>query len=165
MTPPDNIIININMTTKKTEIETPIAHPLEELFDIEEGTTMIPSVEHTSELVKVESYDDKDSEIESQFQEIYDTAMEAFDNQAQEVEVIDPRFKARNQEVAIQFLNAALNAVKEKSNMKQQKDKLNVAKNKIQAGTVNNNLIVTDRNSLLESLKKDNIIDSDAFEE
>lgn len=143
-------------TTKK-EIEVTIEHPMEEVLDIEPGTTLIPKQERNTELIHIEQYDDKDSEIENQIQEVYDAAMDAYESQMDEVELVEGKFKARNGEVAVQFLKTALDAVKEKSILKQSKDKHLIAKNKLDsAKTVNNNLIVADRNELLKTLAEAN---------
>lgn len=145
------------MSSETKEIEVSIEHPLEEVFDIEPGTTVIPKTEKTTELVSTEEYDNKDKEIEEQFQEIYDTALSAFEDQVAEAEVVEGKYKARNMEVATQLLNTALAAAKEKASLKQHKDKTAISKGKLGAKTVNNNLIVADRNDILKSLinKKD----------
>lgn len=135
----------------KIEKEKTIKHPMEEVFDIEEGTTIVPYTEVSTEMVKAEEYDEKDSEIETQFQDVYDAAMTAFENQEDELDVIDPKYRARTAEVAVQFLNTALNAAKEKANIKQHKDKLGVTKQQKGSDVVNNNLIV-DRNELLKMM-------------
>lgn len=128
-------------------------HPMEELFDIEEGTTHLPSIYEDKPSVKPASYDDKENEIDDQFQEIYNEAMKAFKMQQEDAQIIDPQFRARNQEVSVQLLSTALNAANAKANLKQTKEKMEISKNK-GARTVNNNLIV-DRNSLLDMLNKE----------
>lgn len=134
------------------EIKT-IEHPLEELFNIETGTTEV-TVEHvqSADLIPVETYDEKDREIENQFQEVYDAAMTSFADQAGLLLQSDPKYSARNMEVANAFLNTALSAAKEKANLKLGKEK-----NMQNAGpkTINNNLIM-DRNELLKMLKDHN---------
>lgn len=139
-------------STETKEIEVAIEHPLEEIFDIESGTTVMPRTEKTTELVATDEYDDKDNEIEKQFQEIYDAALSAFEDQVAEAEVIEGKYKARNMEVGVQLLNAALNAAKEKSSLKQHKDKTAIAKGKLNGGTTNNTLIVADRNDILKAM-------------
>jgi hypothetical protein len=133
-----------------------IEHPLEEVFDIEPGTTIMEYVEPTTtKLVKAEEYDKKDEEIEEQFQEVYDRAMDAFDTQSDITDMVEGKYAARNAEVAANFLNTALAAAKEKSNQKSQKDKLEVTKKNVGTpGTVNNNLIV-DRNDLIRAIQGD----------
>jgi hypothetical protein len=135
----------------KTTIETRIVeHPLEEMFGIESGTTeMCVETAHSGELITSDSYDEKDREIEEQFQEVYDAAMTSFADQAGLLLQSDPKYSARNMEVANAFLNTALSAAKEKAVMKAGKDK-----NSRESGpkTVNNNLIM-DRNDLLRMLR------------
>ena len=136
-------------TEKQTE------HTLEGLFNIEEGTTVVPYIEREpTVLVKHETYDDKDNEIEEQLQEIIDHALEAFENSSEDADSTEPQFKARNREVAAQFLNTALSAINSKSSIKQQKDKLEKMIAKGQGGQVTNNIIV-DRNDLLRALRSD----------
>jgi len=144
---------------KSHEIETAIFHPLEEVLDIESGSTLLPQIERESETVATNEYDNKDREIDGQFQEIYDAAMAAFETQVQEAEMVEGKYKARNSEVAVQFLNTALAAAREKSGMKQHKDKVAVAQNKLvnKPSVVNNtqNNIYGDRNEILKALNKE----------
>jgi hypothetical protein len=140
----------------KENVDIPIEHPLEKVFGIEQGTTMLPTVQRTTELAVVHTYDEKDKEVEGQFQEVYDAAMGAFETQSQETELVEGKYKARSGEVAVQFLNTALAAAQSKSTLKQHKDKLSTVVNKA-PGTVNNNLIVADRNDLLRNLRNMNL--------
>jgi hypothetical protein len=140
------------MNTKIEEVETIISHPMEAILDIEAGTTLLPHTQRTTELIEIEEYDKKDVEIENQFQEVYDAAMGAFDDQMEEVELVEGKYKARNGEIAVQFLNAALAAVKEKSTLKMGKDKLEVSRGKMGPKTLNQNVIVADRNDLLKEI-------------
>ena len=136
------------MSETKTKI---IEHPLEEAFDIEGGTTLVEYEEREpTELVKTEEYDKKDEEIEGQLQEVYDRAMDAFDAQSDVTDSVEGKYAARNAEVAAVFLNTALNAAKEKSIQKTNKDKVEIAKqNAGKPGTINNNLIM-DRNEMIK---------------
>lgn len=138
------------MSTKIVDTEKTISHPLEEVFNIEENTTVVPYKQVTTDLVVHEPYDDKDNEIESQLQNIYDLALEAFEAQQEEADTIDPKFKGRNAEAAVNYLRTALEAVREKSLLKQHKDKLSVEQS---SGVTNNNLIV-DRNEILRMLQE-----------
>jgi len=144
------------MKTDSKEIEVIVEHPMEEILNIESNTTIVPRIEHTSELVVDDQYDAKDDEIDKQIQDIYDAAMGAFETQMEEAELVEGKYKARNGEVAVQFLNTALSAAREKSGLKQHKDKIAIAQNKLKGGpsTVNNNLIVADRNELLKEMFK-----------
>ena len=140
-------------TITRDEIEVSVEHPLEKVFDIEEGTTLVPQTVRSTELVVAEQYDNKDAEIETQFQEVYDAAMGAFETQFQEADLVEGKYKARSGEVAVQFLNTALQAAQNKSLLKQHKDKLTEALTR-RAGpkTVNNNLIVSSQNEILKKL-------------
>jgi len=142
------------------EVEYERSHPMEDILDIEPGTTIATKIERTTELVVSEEYDDKDSEIEEQMQEVYDSAMGAFEGQMDEAELVEGKYKARNGEVAVQFLNTALNAAKEKSSLKQHKDKISIDKGKMSAGNASTGKIVADFNDILRSVIKGT--DSDA---
>lgn len=139
------------MSTKKVEKEIAVDHPLDELFDIEKGSTLLPVVERETELTAAESYDEKDKEIESQFQEVFDCAMDAFDASTRNVPG-DPKSQGVIGEVSVQYLNTALAAAKEKADMKKHKDKLLNDKNKGGPKTLNQNLIIADRNELLKKI-------------
>ena len=147
------------MSTHRTEIETLMEHPLEDAFDIEPGTTITTKTERTTALAISEQYDAKDVEIEEQFQEIYDAAMGAFEDQVAEAEVVEGKYKARNMEVATQLLTAALHAAKEKSNQKKEKDKNDIARNKTTNKVTNNNVFMGSHQELLDQINAGNIIE------
>lgn len=126
---------------------------MDDVLGIEPGTTVVEyqEREHT-ELTDCETYDDKDVEIEEQFQEVYDLALEAYENSAEVGQTIEPKYKARNDEVAAQYLTLALNAAKEKMSLKVNKDKLTQQAAKGGGGNTTNNNLIIDRNSLMEML-------------
>ena len=140
----------------KTE-EKLIEHPLETIFDIESGTTMVEYHEYLPEKpVEMANYDQKDDEIESKLEEIYTVSMGQVMAVADELERVEGKYKARIGEVTATMLNVALGAVREKRMMKEHKDKLKP--NMTQAGTINNNTlvvasdsVVADRNELLRA--------------
>jgi hypothetical protein len=145
------------MSEKETKTKT-IEHPLEEMFDIAEGSTMIEYEERMpTVLVDHNEYDEKDKELENQFQEVYDKAMDAFDVQSDIAETVEGKYSARNAEVAAAYLNAALAATKEKSSLKQAKDKLKVAEQRAANNTggtgAQGGFVVADRNDILEMLR------------
>ncbi len=153
------------MSTKITDKEREISHPLEEVFDLEENTTVVPYKEVKTDLVPYEPFDVKDEELESQLQDLYDMAIEAFENQQSESDTMESRFKARNAEVAAQYLKTALEAVREKRELKQHNDKIT----KKDSGA--NNSVTLNRNDIIKLLqgvkpevKPVNTIDGD-FEE
>lgn len=139
----------------KKEIEVPIEHPLEEVFDIERGTTMVPKTIVQSDVVPYEPYDEKEEEIDEQYQNIHDLALTAFEEQSEEAEVVDPKYKARNAEVAVQYLNTALNAVNAKAALKTSRDKLEISRARVgteAAGTA----AQMDRNEILRMFAEQN---------
>lgn len=134
--------------------EKAIEHPLEDMFGIESGTTMVEYHEFLPEkLVEMVNYDQKDDEIELKLEEIYSTAMGQVLLIADEMERVEGKYKARVGEVTATMLNVALGTVREKRMMKEHKDKLSPNKH---MGTINNTLIVgdsvmADRNELLRA--------------
>lgn len=135
----------------KTE-EKAIEHPLETMFDIEPGTTMVEYREVLPEKpVEMPNYDQKDDEIELKLEEIYGVAMGQVALVADEMERVEGKYKARIGEVTATMLNVALGAVREKRQMKEHKDKLSPIRNTIgDHNTItNNNVVVADRNELL----------------
>lgn len=148
----------------KEQIDVAIEHPLEKVFDIEPGTTMVPTIQRTTELTAVHTYDEKDKEVEGQFQEIYDAAMGAFEQQTLDVDSLEGKYKARAGEVAVQYLNTALEAARSKSAQKQHKDKMSIDQGKAGPKTVNNNLFVGDRNELLRNLRNMDAVDAEVTE-
>lgn len=134
-----------------------IEHPLETEFNIEPGTTVTEYHEVVpSEAIALPDYDDKDIEIEGRLEEIYAVAMSQVQVVADETERVEGRFKARMGEVTATMLNVALDAVRQKTDLKKHKDKMMLEKTSgggSNARTVNNNLVVTaDRNELLKML-------------
>jgi len=131
-----------------------VTHSFESLFDIEEGTTVIEQdiipVVHNSEC---ELYDNKDSEIEEQYQIIFNAALQAYSNQIVALERGgDPATNHKVLDVANNFLKTALESTKAKAELKKSKDKNIIASST--KNVTNNNLII-DRNELLKQLLKD----------
>lgn len=132
------------VTVKKT-----VDHPLEEVFDIEPNSTLIEREEIVSELIPFDGFDEKDSEIESQIQEVYDKAMGAFERIQDECEELEGKYLPRMMEVGVQHLNAALAAAQAKAKLKEAKEKIKAKNNNNGPKTINNNLIIS-REELLK---------------
>lgn len=148
------------MTTKERTIE----HTCETLFDIPPGTTVIEvdePIDTVADLPECESYDDLDKDLDDRFQQVADAAMTVFTKVRQDVEEdMDPKYAARTLEVGNQYLNTALGALKERANLKRDKDK-HVATSK-QVTNQTNNVMIMDRNEMLKhmlSLSQGNTID------
>lgn len=148
----------------KTE-EKSIEHPLETMFNIESGTTMVEYREVLPEKpIEMPNYDNKDDEIEMKLEEIYSVSMGQVTLVADEMERVEGKYKARIGEVTATMLNVALGAVREKRMLKEHKDKLKP--NASSTGSITNNTlvvasdkVVADRNELLRSFLSQKIID------
>jgi len=153
----------------KTE-EKFVTHPMENELGLDFGTTIMEYKEIIPEIpVDMPQYDEKDDEIELKLEEIYGLALGTMSMVSDEIERVEGRYKSGLAETSTQLLNVALGAVREKSLLKQHKDKLVVANNKLtQKGlgnnVTNNNLIVANRNEILKAIADGNLFDTDNTE-
>ena len=127
-------------------------HPLEDVFNIESGTTEIVEVKSKTELSKYDLYDEKDNELENDFQNVVDAAMDVANLLKEKMETNEEtKYTARLAEVYGQQLSIALNAIEKRSKMKIQKDTLHNKKpDKIT--NIDNRTIVMDRNAMLDAI-------------
>jgi hypothetical protein len=141
------------------------SHPLERVLNLENGSsTELYDAQSVAEIaIECDSlpsqYDVGDGEIHDQTQQIYRLALKAFQDQNDSVVTLEGKYKSRAAEVAAQFLTIALNAVGEKSKLKQHKDKIKKAELEIETNAV----ISMDRNHLLRAIlqeSKDTAIDA-----
>lgn len=149
------------------------SHPLEDILNIEENTTEVIRFERKTELVEYQPFDEKDNEIEAQYQEVADLAISAFKRLDEVMENAEPKFMARLSEVKMQSLTTALGAIEKRQRLKENKDRAIAKAEAINAkGNVTNNaLIVLDRNEALKLLQQkmreygdEEIIDADVVE-
>lgn len=142
-------------------------HPLTDVFnlddtpmDIEEefGVVQVP-VQATDKLEKphVDHKDEEDVMIEKKIDEVYDAAMAAFNNQTAYTEIIEPRYAARNAEVAANYLNIALAAANSRAKVKTDRKRANQAfvpyANSI--GKTTNNILIANREEILKMITID----------
>jgi hypothetical protein len=108
-------------------LTTKITNPLDELFntlpnDMEQDGEYIPTSEGTLATLNGEEpppeKDEEDIEIDTKIDTVYTAAIDAFNNQTAYMEVIEPRYAARNAEVAANYLNIALNAASVRAKVK-----------------------------------------------
>lgn len=143
-----------------------LIHPLETLLDIEEGSTDMginieehyavateqAQVAHAAPVEK----DEEDIEVDAKIDTVYAAAMEAFQTQTSFTEIIEPRYAARNAEVAANYLNIALQAANSRARIKTDRKKTAAF---IPfgggGGKTTNNLIVADRNDILRMIQVD----------
>jgi hypothetical protein len=130
-------------------------HPMEDVLDIESGTTITEYKEVLpATIVEHPTYDEKDTEIEQKIEEVYAMAIANAETISDEIERVEGKYKARIGEVSATMLNVALTAIREKRELKKHKDQMSVET--ASAGTphtVNNNLVVADRNEILKMLR------------
>ena len=95
------------------------AIPLEETFEVEPYVTQGDIMEYDEkDNIVGESYDEKDKSLDEEFNNVYVKALDAYSSLSEELEFVEGKYKARVGEVSNQFLNTALNAAKEKANLK-----------------------------------------------
>lgn len=151
--PEGKVIKFPNPDDKFTNITEYVEHPLEDVFDIEQGSTVIEYRERIpAPLGEYEPYDDKDKELEEQFQEVYSIALTTFDNAQENIDGLEPKYIARAHEVASGYLNIALAAAKEKKELKQSKDKLEKLAKAAKAGGNTTNILVS-HSDILDMVK------------
>src|SRR5271155_1611796 len=146
----------------------PLQHPLESAFnmgendmDIEKeyGMTTVPpqQVALTPVEAPPDVKDEDDKLIEGKIDEVYTAAMEAFQTQTAFIEVIDPKFAARNAEVAANYLNIALQAAVGRSRVKTDRKRSNQTFIPYgqPGGKTTNNIVIADRNQILKMITVD----------
>ena len=122
--------------------------PNQEQSNLEKALDLV--VEKTEALP--DSTEGEKLEINESLRDVYERAIMAFEEQVNNAAIVDPRYAARNMEVAKMFLDSAMEALKLRNSQDQHKDKIEVAKarlGRLPGKTVNNNLIVADRNDIL----------------
>ena len=137
-------------------------HPLEEILGIEAGSTLDIESEYAvaptsaTPVPAVVEKDEEDAEVDKKIDTVYEAAMNAFKNQTDYTEIIEPRYAARNAEVAANYLNIALNAAATRARVKTDRKR---ASTFVPFGTgggkTTNNLIVADRNEILKMIQVD----------
>ena len=142
-------------------------HPLEETFGLDgsynsdplEGTDLTTIEDDQYAIVPQQAApdqpDEEDKEINKKIDTIYGEAMTAYQNQTAFVEILEPRYAARNAEVAANYLNTALNAVALRAKVKNERKK--AAGGFVPyANQTTNNVVVADRNQLLKMMAEGN---------
>ena len=146
-------------------------HPLEETFGLDdtynsdplEGTDLT-AIDDNQYLATTEAQlpapvaaepDEEDKEINQKIDTIYGEAMTAYQNQTAFVEILEPRYAARNAEVAAGYLNTALNAVALRAKVKNERKK-SAGGFVPYANQTTNNVVVADRNQLLKMMAEGN---------
>lgn len=109
----------------KTKPSSPYINPLDELFETAQETPVVEYDQVTQgELAALQSEnaspdaDADDTEIDKKIDQVYDAAYDTFQNQMAYTEIVEPRYAARNAEVAANYLSIALNAAAARARVK-----------------------------------------------
>lgn len=142
-----------------------LKNPLDDLFDIDDSMTSGQEIDEYSQATPEEiqalaapapapEKDAEDIENDKRFDEVYTSAIETFQNQMSYTEIIEPRYAARNAEVAANFLNLALQAASAKARVKADR-KRSTAFIPHGGGKTVNNTIVATREEILKMISVD----------
>lgn len=127
---------------------------LETVFGIESGTTISTVQEVNPEIIEgaiEENTNQEDVAISRQLATVFGYAIDAFEQQTQMVQEVEPKFAARNAEVAAQYLNIALNSINTRATIRNNKLKLKAGS---KAEVVEGGAIMADRNELLKLMQE-----------
>lgn len=147
-----------------TEKVNVIEHSFENALGVPSGTTELVTSTGKSTSVKSEDYDDKDDEIEEDFLDVYDKALDMYEVLLDAMDEVDSFNKSKIAEVAGSMLNTALASAEKRRVLKQHKDVLRqkekLAANKSGKGKQinNNNLFIgtyQDALKLIDATKKE----------
>ena len=138
--------------------QTKFENPLDNLFEIDDS---LDRDESDYEIATVQNApaepvekDEEDIDTDQKIDAVYDAALEAYQNQTAMVELLEPRYAARNAEVAATYLNIALQAATSKARVKNDRKRVGQfipgASNKI-----TNNTIVASREEILRMITVD----------
>lgn len=98
--------------------------------------------------------DEEDKEVDRKIDEVYDHAVTTFQNQMAYADVIEPRFAARNAEVAATYLNIALQAAATRARVKGDRKRAGQFIPGM-GGKVTNNTIVATREEIMRMITVD----------
>lgn len=142
-------------------------NPLDAVFEVDQSYSagevnhyeaeysQVPANQITDQQPPVNVKDAEDIETDNQISEIYNLAVEAYHNQTAMVEIIDPKFAARNAEVAANYLNIALNAATSKAKIKNDRKRVGQFNPAIAANKTTNNVIVASQEDILRMISID----------
>lgn len=125
-------------------------NPLDIAFDVDgsdreavyESGTDIAALATPGE-VKAPEKDVEDIEVDRKIDEVYDHAVTTFQNQMSYADIIEPRYAARNAEVAATYLNIALQAAATRARVKGDRKRAGQFIPGMGGKTVNNTIVAT----------------------
>lgn len=145
-----------------------INHPLEDVFEMDHGTmdiasdyamAEVPVQANPTDAPPVDHKDEDDRLIEARIDAVYEAAMTTFQNQTAYTEIIEPRYAARNAEVAASYLNIALTAANSRAKVKSDRKRANQAfvPYANAGGKTTNNIVIANREQILSMINVDGI--------
>lgn len=99
-------------------------------------------------------------DLENSVEDVHERAMEAFEEQVNNASIVEPRYAARNMEVAKGFLDTALEAAKVAQKDKVDEAKIAIARARFNLPQVagdlvqNKTVIIADRNEIIKALRE-----------
>ena len=137
-------------------------NPLDELFNVEDSTgdfmdgyAQVPAALVEPEKTNQPEKDPEDIENDKKIDAVYEMAIDAYNQQTAMVEIIDPKFAARNAEAAAIFLNIALNAATAKAKIKTDRKKIGMFNPAAAQNKTTNNVIVASQEDILKMIDKE----------
>ena len=146
--------------------DTKLTNPLDTLFNTPPTSLEVDEYKEVTEgeLAELRADDEQappekdaeDAEIDGKIDTIYQAAIDAFNTQTAYTEIIEPRYAARNAEVASNYLNIALNAASTRAKVKGER-KRNAAFVPFtgQGGKTQNNVVVASREDIMRMISVD----------
>ena len=143
-------------------------HPLEDAFGISsdeeiidaENTAhgVVPAVDNyvttTTQAINPAGYqdDEEDKAISAKIDDVYEKSLGAFEELTAYTQIIEPRYAARNAEVAASYLKIALDAASTRAKVKGDKTKNAAFIPFTNQNSGTQNIVVADRNDLLKMM-------------
>ena len=142
-----------------------LKHQLDSVFGISENETeedmnasyeMI-NTEQASDSPPQDAKDEDDKLVEQRIDEVYSSAIAAFQTQVGYTEIIEPRYAARNAEVAANYLSIALAAANSRAKVKVDRKRSNQSfvPYANQGGKTTNNILIANREEILKMITID----------
>lgn len=130
--------------------------PLEDVTDDQYALAELPQTQiEQPTAAPIDHKDEDDILVEKRIDEVYDAAIDAYRQQQEYIEVIEPRYAARSAEVAANFLTIALTAANSRAKVKTDRKRANQVFIPHTTSKTTNNVLVADRNEILKMISLD----------
>jgi len=138
-----------------------LTNPLDELFNTAQSEEVVEYEQVTegelAEMAEPEkpTKDEEDVEIDAKIDTVYTAAIDAFNQQTAYTEIIEPRYAARNAEVAANYLNIALNAAATRARVKGDRARTANFVPYANGSRNTNNVVVASREEIMKMISVD----------